>query len=403
MTEVSETTSLRLAAFERYWHRVNHHRAAGLQVLDLGMGMPAPALLPFSRELERELLRAIESGDYLRYGPAAGSKEFITAVLELENSRLPVGVTPYSSANVSQTPGAIAAFALLSELLLPRNAIVSLVHPSYFTLWARCEQRFKPHALHLPDARLSNEHLTRLIPEKTRAVVLTQPNNPTGRYHSTEALEALIEWCEARKVWLIMDETCNCFPLRQPAALPVNIRSSSVLRVQSFSKSLNLSGVRAGYLLAAAGVVERFASAVPPMHGNSPLLADKAVVRLLASQPGNAPTACFAEQIAYFSRALRKLPEVAEVIEPEACYYVYARFGREWSSDKLCARLLDEQSLDVVPGSLFGEVEGECWLRFCIARPMATLCEAVERLTRMFQSAPPSLPKSSEPTKPKGK
>ncbi len=395
MTKSFETTSSRLAAFESYWLRVNHRHAAGLEVMDLGMGMPAPELLPFSGELEGELHRAIESGDYVRYGPAAGSEEFINSVLEHENSRLPVGATPYAAANVSQTPGAIAAFALLTELLLPRNAVVSLVHPSYFTLWARCEQRMEPHALHLPDAPLADGHLTRLIPGKARAVVITQPNNPTGRYHSTEALEALIEWCEARKVWLIMDETCDCFPLRQPPALPANISSDYVLRVQSFSKSLNLSGVRAGYLLAAEAVVERFVSAVPPLHGNSPLLADKAVARLLASQTMSAGAACFAEQITYFSRALRKMPEVEEVIEPEACYYVYARFIRSGSSDELCARLLDEAALDVVPGSLFGEVEGECWLRFCVARPVDTLCEAVGRLTRMLQSAHPRLPNSS--------
>jgi aminotransferase len=389
----------RLDYFEEYWRNVNEmNRKSSGGVLNLGMGMPPPDVFTSPRLLVQKLHESIDYGDYNLYVPPEGDVECLWEIAEYENSQLPPGARRYDADSVMLVPGGIQAFsAILTALASADDPILTPV-PSYFSLSAQSERHAPTVALPCDDElnfRADDLKLAIADVERLGLMWLCQPNNPTGRYIPRAELGQMIDVAVERGCPLVLDESCDNYRFGRYEGLPHNIGSERVIRIRTFSKDPNFAGYRLGYLLADPHILERLKHVVPMLYGNPTVMASRAVLAEFRMRNGKiqddgdyqrttqANFDRMKQSRDYLYTRLRGWDRVEEVIEPEACYYLYARFRFPGNSLDLCRRLLREEMLDVVPGSVFGVPADEASIRICFARTTDVLRDGLNRIARV--------------------
>ncbi|MDQ3785626.1 MAG: pyridoxal phosphate-dependent aminotransferase [Actinomycetota bacterium] len=369
-------------------------------MLDLGMGMPSPDVFRTPALLIDKLHESIDAGDYNLYVPPEGDTACLAQIVEYENSLLPVGARPYREENVMLVPGGIQGYsAIVSTLVAVGDQILTPV-PSYFSLAARSELHTSTvsfpsdheYNFRARDLKLAIANLDRL-----KLMWFCQPNNPTGRYIPADELRQMIDLAADRQCHFVIDESCDNYRFTPYVPNPDNITSPQVIRIRTFSKDPNLAGYRLGYLLADPEVLDRLKRVVPVLYGNPTVMATRAVVADLQMRNGHLRDDHddYAKVTAenhtlmrasrdYLYSALREWDQVADVILPDACYYMFARFHFDGTGPELFTRLLSEQLLNVVPGVVFGTPESEAWVRICFARPIEALQDGLDRIHRVL-------------------
>jgi aspartate/methionine/tyrosine aminotransferase len=297
-------------------------------------------------------------------------------------------------------PGGIQGYSVLvSTLVAPGDRILTPV-PSYFSLAARSELHTSTVLLPCDDEyNFRARDLERVMSEADRLKLMwfCQPNNPTGRYIPLEELGRMIDLATERHCHVVIDESCDNYRFADSyAGHPRNITAPGVVRIRTFSKDPNLAGYRLGYLLGDAGVLDRVKRVVPVLYGNPTVMATRAIVADFRMRNGeieddgdyatvnSANFTRMKESRDYLYDALTEWDRVAEVILPDACYYMFVRFHFDGTGPELFRRLLSEQLLNVVPGVVFGAPEDEAWVRICYARSIETLRDGLDRLRHVL-------------------
>ena len=210
---------------------------------------------------------ALNQPDAHFYGPVLGRSELREAVARDWN--LAYGGSIRAD-EVAITQGCNQAFcAAIQTLATPGDEII-LPLPWYFNhkMWLDM-QGIRTVGLHcgqgmVPDA----EAAARLISERTRAIVLVSPNNPSGAEYPAEVLRAFFDLARSRGIALIVDETYRDFDSREGA--PHDLFTDpdwgdTLIHLYSFSKAYRLTGHRVGALIASPArmiEVEKFLDTV---------------------------------------------------------------------------------------------------------------------------------------------
>jgi aminotransferase len=230
----------------------------------------------------------------------------------------------------------------------------------------------------------SIEAVTAAITPRTRALVLINPNNPTGAVYTDGVLRELTELAVERGLWILSDQTYHelhfgASPSLSPAA--VAGARDRVITVCSFSKSLGLAGWRLGFLACQGSL----AGEILKIQDCSVISAARAAQEgLLAALPG------IGEHVSLVRSALRVRRDrlvaalhdagLDEFLEPAGSLFVFLRLSEDEDSLAFCHRLLEEQYVVAVPGCAFGpDGEGSIRLSFGSAAP-ERLHEAVQRI-----------------------
>jgi histidinol-phosphate aminotransferase len=212
-------------------------------------------------------------------------------------------------AEVLLTAGAAEAFVLLARALRARRAVC--VHPSF------TEPEAALAAAGVPVARLVLEPPFRLaaslVPPDADLVVLGNPTNPTSVLHPAATVAALARPGRT----LVVDEAFADFVEGEPESLAARRDLPGLVVVRSLTKMWGLAGLRVGYLLAPAAVVDACAAAQPAWPVSSPALR----AALACSSPeavteADTAAAGIAEARRAFGVALAGLPGVT--VSPDA-------------------------------------------------------------------------------------
>lgn len=224
--------------------------------------------------------------------------------------------------------------------------------------------------------------------ERTRAVFVNSPGNPTGWMMPRAQQQALLAACRARGIWVIADEVYARIVYDRPAApsfLEVADPDDLLIVINSFSKSWAMTGWRLGWLTHPAPVGATIANLVEFNTSGTPAFLQRAGVT--AVQEGEPLVASMVERCRQgrevIGRCLAALPRVCYT-PPDAAFYAF--FAVEGMTDSLdfAKRLVHEAGVGLAPGTAFGP-EGEGFLRLCFARAPETLEAAADRLARALR------------------
>ncbi|MBI3304478.1 MAG: aminotransferase class I/II-fold pyridoxal phosphate-dependent enzyme, partial [Deltaproteobacteria bacterium] len=230
-------------------------------------GIPAERVLDFSASLNP-------------FGPPAGvsaayrrSFRDVTLYPEpyaeslLEELAIYHGLAPQS---VLIGNGATHLIHLLARALVPRRVLlVAPLFSEYQAAFTLSGSRMDSFLLQPPDFSLSLESLLRRLHRGFNAVVLTNPNSPTGTLALRNQVEELAAACARKEVYLILDEAFIDF-VEEESCKHLAAKSDLVVVIRSLTKVFALPGLRLGYLIASPKTVRRLKTHLEPWSVNGP-------------------------------------------------------------------------------------------------------------------------------------
>ncbi len=230
--------------------------------------------------------------------------------------------------------------------------------------------------------RLKPRELEAAITPKTKVLLLSYPNNPTGAIMEKEDLEALLGIIEKHDLLVISDEIYSELTYNSRhvsiASLP-GMRKRCVV-INGFSKSYAMTGWRLGYALAPKEIMEQMVKLHQFAIMSSPTTSQYAAVSALKN--GNSDV--MEMRLAYDQRRRFLLHEMERLqipcFEPRGAFYIFpdiSEFGM--SSEEFATELLRDEKVAVVPGSAFGDC-GEGFIRISYAYSIEELKAALARI-----------------------
>ena len=306
---------------------------------------------------------ALEQGQ-THYAPNQGIPALRQAVADYETAR---GNATTPEQVLITVGSSQALFTALVGILNPGEEVIVPVpaFSLYETIVTIAGGKVVPLDVSRTGFQITEEALTPLVNEKTKAIILNSPNNPTGVVLNAESLAAVKKAVLGKPIFVISDNVYSllsygpCPDLSLDGAL-----KDQLILCQSFSKPYAMTGWRLGYLVCPEYVMDRLLllsagtiAAVPTFLQEAGLTALKQDVSPMRE--------IYRRRRDYVTSRLTKMG--LEFPEPEGAFYVFVdirKFGM--TSDEFCTRLIKEGKLAAVPGSCFG-VEGYLRLSYCYA------------------------------------
>ncbi|MFW6436490.1 MAG: pyridoxal phosphate-dependent aminotransferase [Halococcoides sp.] len=350
--------------------------AADHDVVDLARGSPdwgPPAGL-------RDGLRAMATADpdAFDYPPAAGLDRLRRAIADRR------GVDPE---RVLVTNGAGAAnHVAMATALAERGSEIVAADPVY-PYYAGRATLLGDRARLVPvgaDGRLDPAAVRDAASADTAAIVITTPNNPTGQALSVAAIDELAAIAAEHDATLISDEVYDHFVYdgRHQSALDAD---APAVVTNSFSKTLAVPGLRVGYLVAPADLIDDIESRHLITNVATTRPGQAAVARALeTTRPDWYATnrRRVRDRIATFTAGLDAIG--AEYYQPDGGFYVFARLPGVGGSFDAVFEMIESGGVAAMPGAAFGEVRDD-WLRFSMLT--SRIETAVDRLAAYVAAA----------------
>lgn len=355
--------------------------------VNLAQGFPD---FPAPAEVKEAAVRAIQD-DTNQYAITWGAREFRRAIAERFEKDSGLAVDPEQEVTVC-CGSTEAMIASLLAVVNPGEEVV-VFEPFYENygpdaIISGAVPRFVP--LHPPDWTFDPEALASAFNERTRALILNTPNNPTGKIFSRNELETIADIVKSSNACVMTDEIYQhlvydgCQHISM-ATLP-GMRERTIT-INSLSKTYSVTGWRVGYAIAPPHITQ----AIRKMHdfltvGAAAPLQQAGITALRLSDD-------YYRKLRddYLGRRDRLLEALTDAgfkcFKPFGAYYIMTDIsGFGFSSDLEFTRYLIEKiGVAAVPGSSFynDRVIGSQQLRFTFCKKEATLDEAARRLKKL--------------------
>lgn len=387
--------SVKAAQFSESVIREMTREALKYDAVNLGQGFPD---FPAPEDIKRKAMEAIEA-DFNQYAITWGVKELRQAIAEKSKWFLGLDVDAETEITVTcgSTEGMIAAmlatvnageevivFEPFYENYAP-DAILSDAKPVYVPL--RPDENGKWH--------FDRDELRAAFSERTKAIIICNPNNPTGKVFTRDELEFIAGLCKEFDALAFTDEIYEHIIYQEDAgarrehiclAALDGMRERTVV-VNSLSKTYSVTGWRVGYVIAPPEIT----SAIRKVHDFLTVGAANPLQHA-GAYALNLPSAYYENlQKIYQEKRDFIVPILQNVglncSAPEGAYYVMtdiSRFGFE-NDVKFTKFLIREIGVAVVPASSFYRNKDSCknLVRFCFCKKAETLESAAERLQKL--------------------
>lgn len=373
--------------------RVRALIAAGADVIDLSVGEPDQPTPSF---IARAGIAAIRAGR-TRYTSAAGIPE-LRAAIAADLHRLSPAAPSVDPAGIVVSGGAKQAlFNACFTLFGPGDRV--LIPVPFWTSYPALVELARAEPVFVQGAeergfRVTPDDLERASEGGgVRGLLLNSPCNPTGAVYSHPELRAIAEWAAERDVWVISDEIYRRIFRGGPLApglldLPPELLERTVV-VDGASKAFAMTGWRIGFSYSSPALAGKLTAlqSQTTSHPSTP----SQWAALAAYRAGEEEEEAFRTMASTFRNRLERvvdlfrehLPRV-RFVEPQGAFYLFfraealARAGED--SAAVCARLLEQAGVALVPGEAFGD---ERFIRLSYACSEETLRDAVRRIARV--------------------
>jgi len=358
--------------------------------VSLGQGIPS---FPTPAHIAEVVCRSLREDPWIgKYSLGPGLPALRRALAESLRKERGLSVDP--DREVCITVGAMEGLCAAMLTLVDRGDEVLLPSPNYAShieqvLLAEGRPVFFP--LRREDWGLDPEAVRAKVSDRTKALVLCSPHNPTGAVFGREALRAVAQLALERGFFILSDETYDF--LTYDGESHVSLLGMPELRKQvlgffSFSKKYAMTGWRVGAVVGDGELLDQ----IMKVHDAAAICAPTpSQVAALAALEG--PQDCVQEfrriLEARRDRVCRRLDAMARwvsYVRPKGAYYLMVRtHGLAEDSMTVALRLLHEARVITIPGAAFGP-DGEGHIRLSFGGSEEELDEAMDRLEAWFQT-----------------
>ncbi len=354
----------------------------GTGVISLAQGIPANASHDYIR---KKASQAMLSGKADAYSDPQGIYELRQ---ELSSHLKGQGMV-YSPSEIIVTSGAIEALGTALRCAVTKERPEVIVPTPVYSAYFKLIELAGGMAVEVPldEAAawsLNSERITERMTPRTAAVLLCNPNNPTGTVYDQTLLDVVAGAAMTNGCMLIIDEVYRNMvydgkEFYSPATNPAF--KEAVVRVMGFSKDFSLTGWRVGYMHASSSRIPALLGIHDTVVNCAPVVSQYAALAALEIH-GHV----IAENRAFYERqrnkvaaALKKVNMMNADVRPAGAYFFFPRITTGETSSGFALRILQETGVALVPGEAFG-TGGERHVRLCFGRDEQTVDEALARL-----------------------
>ena len=230
--------------------------------------------------------------------------------------------------------------------------------------------------------KLTRKQLEEVVTDKTKAIIMSFPNNPTGAIMTKRDLEPIADFAKEHDLLVIYDEIYSelTYGHRHVSIGALPDMKERTIVINGFSKAFAMTGWRLGYAAAPKVIMEQMVKIHQYGIMAAPTTSQYAAVEALRACDDEVEEMknSYNQRRRYLLHRFRELG--LECFEPEGAFYAFPcikEFGM--SSEKFAEELLKEQKVAIVPGTAFGAC-GEGYLRVSYAYSIDELKEALNRL-----------------------
>ncbi len=370
-------------AFAELERKIADKRAAGVDVISLGIGdpdRPTPALIVEAMQ------EAVSEAETHQYPSNRGRADFRAAVRDFYARRFDVKLDP--EREIIPAIGAKEAIFNLNLAFLDPEDYALAADPGYPVYtggpWLAGAEpvlmALEPELGFVPDLGAIDEDVAR----RAKLMYLNYPNNPTGALAPEGFFERVVDFARSYDILVVHDNAYSeiAFDGYRPASFLATPGAKDVgIEVFSLSKGYNMTGWRCAVLVGNADALHtywRLKTNVDSGLFDAVQLAGIAALSPEADAEVASMTELYRRRRDLVCDALRKIG--VDVHPPHATIYVWAPIpdGYE-SSAAYCEHVLEQAGVVVTPGAVYGPA-GEGWFRISLTTPDARLVEAMERL-----------------------
>ena len=331
----------------------------------------------------KEAAKAALDDNDTHYPPGNGYPWMQAAVSKYEAERHGLH---YAPEEVILTVGATEAlFASLSAILNPGDEVI--IPTPAFGLYEAIVRLRGAVPVYLPTEhngyQIAAGELEKAITPRTKAMVLTSPNNPSGAVYSKKTLNAIHDVLKDRPIFVLCDDVYRSLVYVEDyhSFSEYTDMRDRIIVIQSFSKPYAMTGWRIGYCMADAPMIDRIQIFHQYSVVSIPSFVQRACVTALETEVDNVVD-LFRKRRDYVYKRLMDMG--LSVQEPQGAFYMFIdirKYGMD--SETFCVKMLKEGLVGLIPGIHFG-TEGYMRLSYCYSD--ADLKEGLDRIEKFIKT-----------------
>ncbi|MBT2694190.1 pyridoxal phosphate-dependent aminotransferase [Bacillus sp. ISL-55] len=366
-------------------------KAQGKDVIGLGAGEPD---FNTPQHIIDAAVKSMNEG-FTKYTPSGGLPELkkeIAAKLKSDQG------LEYQLDEIIVTSGAKHGLYTLFQVLLDEGDEVIIPIP----YWVSYPEQVKlaggnpvyVEGLEENNFKITPEQLKEKVTDKTKAVIINSPSNPTGMVYSREELKALGDVCLESGILIISDEIYEKLIYGNAEHISIAELSAELKRqtiiINGVSKSHSMTGWRIGYAAGNSKIIKAMTDLASHSTSNPTTPAQYATIAAYAGSQDAVETmrTAFEERLEIIHGKLNEIPGIS-CIKPQGAFYLFPN-AKEAALmtgckdvDEFAEVLLTEANVAVVPGSGFGAPD---YMRLSYATSLDQLEEAISRIHQFVLS-----------------
>ena len=286
--------------------------------------------------------------------------------------------------------GGCVSMYLVMEAILNDGDEVIIPDP-YFVPYPSQVELARGKAVMLPTYedegfQINIDRLEKLVTEKTRAIILNTPNNPTGSCLSLETMHKIAEFCEKYDIIVVADDIYTAFSFDSEFVPIMNIDSMKkrTITINSFSKNFVMTGFRVANIIAPEEVIQTIQKINENVVFTTPSVSQRAALHALRMRHQIQPAIIdeFRERVKYCRQRVSSIKNMS-VLEEGGSFYVFPNIkATGLSSNEVTKLMMEEAHVLVLPGNAFGSC-GEGYIRISCTVGIEKLREAFDRIEKM--------------------
>lgn len=366
-------------------------KAKGVDVLSLTVGEP-DFVTP--KNIQKAAIASIEDGRASYYTPSGGIPELKQAIVSYVEREYQLC---YQPKQVIVTDGAKYALYLLFQAILNVGDEVIIPVPYWVSYGEQVKlAEGKPvfvSSTQEQSFKVSVAQLEAVRTDKTKAIILNSPSNPTGVIYTEEELRQIGEWAVAHNILIIADNiygrlVYNGHRFTPIATISEAIRQQTII-INGVSKTYAMTGWRIGFAVGDEKIIQAMTQLASQSTSNPVAVSQYAAIEALTGEQSTVEDMrqAFEKRLNHIYPKVAALPGVS-LIKPEGAFYLFPNVKKtleicgydnvtNWVED-----LLQEAHVALVTGEGFGAPEH---VRMSYATDLMTLEKAIERMNDFIE------------------
>ena len=296
----------------------------------------------------------------------------------------------YNNKEIMVTTSGCHAMWLVLEAILDDDDEVN-IHEPYFIPYPQQVKLARGKAVVLEtyeeeEFQINVERLEKLITNRTKALIINTPNNPTGTCFSRKTMEDICFIAKKHDLIVIADDIYTSFSYAEsfiPIASFEGMKERTIT-IGSFSKNFVMTGWRIGYVAAPDYIISTIVNINENNVFTAPSISQRAAIYALRMRKdiNTYIVEEFKKRMFYAYERICNIPNMS-VLPPRGSIYLFVNIKKtNLSSEEVCEKLLRDAHILALPGNTFGNC-GEGFIRIALTVNTDKLKEAFDRIEKM--------------------